>query len=143
MMFAGKNQTFLRFSPGHHAYEYYKRAEFRGEKKLEIAVAISTDPVIFLVTSLELSTSSQSLARCGVNLWNWCDARRSTWKFQRQRRLSSRATCPFPRRLETKVRMANFYGYSVGKMERERLWNIECITMRKKILYHGFYLAKD
>ena len=50
MMFAGKNQTFLRFSPGHHAYEYYRRAEFRGEKKLEIAVAIGTDPVIFLAS---------------------------------------------------------------------------------------------
>jgi len=32
MMFADRNRTFLRLSPGHHGYEYYKRAELRGEK---------------------------------------------------------------------------------------------------------------
>ena len=50
MMYAGRNQTFLRLSPGHHGYEYYKNAEFRKEKKLDVAVVIGADPSIFLAS---------------------------------------------------------------------------------------------
>ena len=35
-----------------------------------------------------------------------------------------------------------FCGYSVGTVVRERLWTIQCLTMRKNPLYHGFYLCK-
>src|SRR5215813_1323436 len=37
MMYANRNQTFMRFRPGHHGYDFYRRAELRGEKKLEVA----------------------------------------------------------------------------------------------------------
>ena len=50
MMYANRNQTFLRLSPGHHGYEYYKNAEFRGAKKLDVAVVIGSDPSIFLAS---------------------------------------------------------------------------------------------
>ena len=32
MMYANNHQTFLRLSPGHHGYEYYKKAEFRKKR---------------------------------------------------------------------------------------------------------------
>jgi len=35
-----------------------------------------------------------------------------------------------------------FCGYLVGTVIRGRLWNIQCVTMRRNPLYHGFYLCK-
>jgi len=145
MMFAGKNQTFLRFSPGHHAYEYYRRAEFRGEKKLEIAVAIGTDPVIFLASQFVPGIDVDELAIAGalrgqpVELVR-CETVDLEVPATAEIVLEGHMSIPPP--IGDEGPYGEFCGYSVGKMERERLWNIECITMRKNPLYHGFYLCK-
>ena len=145
MMFAGKNQTFLRFSPGHHAYEYFRRAEFRGEKKFEIAVAIGTDPSIFLASQFVPGIDIDEFAIAGALRGQPVELVRCetvNLEVPATAEIVLEGYMSIPASIGDEGPYGEFCGYSVGKMERERLWNIECITMRKNPLYHGFYLCK-
>ncbi|HEY7164133.1 MAG TPA: UbiD family decarboxylase [Candidatus Binatia bacterium] len=145
MMFGNKNQTFLRFRPGHHGHDYYRRAELRGEKKLEVAVAIGTDPAVFL--------GSQFVAGIDVDEFEIAGAlRREPVDLVRCETvdLEVPATAEIvlegyisiPAELGDEGPYGEFCGYSVGRVVRERLWTVQCITMRKNPIYHGFYLCK-
>ncbi len=145
MMFANRNQTFLRLSPGHHGYEYYRRAEFRGEEKLEVAVAIGTDPTVFLASQFvpgidvdeftiagALRKEPVELVRCEtVNL-----------EVPATSEIVLEGYVSIPPEIGDEGPYGEFCGYSVGTVTRERLWTIQCITMRRNPLYHGFYLCK-
>lgn len=145
MMFASRNQTFLRLSPGHHGYEYYKRAELRGEKKLEVAVAVGTDPTVFLASQfvpgidVDEFTIAGALRGKPVELVP-CETVNLEVPATAEIVLEGYVT--IPPEVGQEGPYGEFCGYSVGTVERERLWNIQCITMRKNPLYHGFYLCK-
>lgn len=145
MMYSSRNQTFLRLTPSHHGYEFYKRAELRGEKKFEIAVAIGTDPAIFLASQFypgvgvdefgiagALKKKPVELVRCEtVNI-----------EVPASSEIVLEGYMSIPPDLGQEGPYGEFCGYSVGTVENERLWTIQCMTMRKDPLYHGFYLCK-
>jgi len=145
MMYASRNQTFLRFRPGHHGYEFYRRAELRGEKKLEVAVAIGTDPAVFL--------GSQFVAGIGVDEFAIAGALRGApvelvrcetvdLEVPATAEIVLEGYVSIPPEIGDEGPYGEFCGYSVGTVVRERLWTIQCITMRKNPVYHGFYLCK-
>lgn len=145
MMFANRNQTFLRLSPGHHGYEYYKRAELRGETKFEVAVAIGTDPTVFLASQFDPGidvdefTIAGALRREPVELVP-CETVNIEVPATAEIVLEGHVT--IPAEVGDEGPYGEFCGYSVGTVMKERLWNIQCLTMRKDPLYHGFYLCK-
>ena len=145
MMFAGRNQTFLRFRPGHHGYEYYKRAELRGEKKLEVAVAIGADPAVFL--------GSQFVAGIDVDEFTIAGALRGQpvelvrcetvdLEVPATAEIVLEGYVSIPPEVGDEGPYGEFCGYSVGTVIKEMLWTVQCVTMRKEPLYHGFYLCK-
>lgn len=145
MMFASRNQTFLRLSPGHHGYEFYKRAELRGEKKLEVAVAIGCDPAVFL--------ASQFIPGIGVDELKIAGSLRKTAvelvpcetvdiEVPATAEIVLEGTVSIPAETGDEGPYGEFCGYSVGAVIRERLWTVNCVTMHKNPLYHGFYLCK-
>ncbi len=145
MMFANRNQTFLRLSPGHHGYEYYKRAEFRGEKKLEVAVAIGTDPAIFLASQfvpgidVDEFTIAGALRKKPVELVK-CET--IDVEVPATSEIVLEGYVGIPPELGDEGPYGEFCGYSVGTVARERLWTVQCMTMHRNPLYHGFYLCK-
>ena len=145
MMFANRNQTFMRFRPGHHGHDFYRRAELRGEKKLEVAVAIGADPAIFL--------ASQFVAGIGVDEFGIAGALRGApvelvkcetvdLEVPATAEIVLEGYISIPPEIGDEGPYGEFCGYSVGTVVRERLWTIDCITMRRNPLYHGFYLCK-
>lgn len=145
MMYAGRNQTFMRFSPGHHGYEYYKNAEFKGEKKLEVAVVLGTDPSIFLASQfspgidIDEFTIAGALRKKPVELVR-CET--VDIEVPATAEIVLEGYVSIPPEIGDEGPYGEFCGYSVGRMVRERLWTIQCTTMRKNPLYHGFYLCK-
>ncbi len=145
MMFANRNQTFLRLSPGHHGYEYYKRAEFRGEKKLEVAVALGTDPTLFLASQfvpgidVDEFTIAGALRKTPVELVR-CET--VDLEVPAAAEIVLEGYVSIPPEIGDEGPYGEFCGYSVGTVIRERLWTVQCMTMRKNPLYHGFYLCK-
>ncbi|MBI4524876.1 MAG: UbiD family decarboxylase [Deltaproteobacteria bacterium] len=145
MMYANRNQTFLRLSPGHHGYEYYKRAELRGEKKLEVAVAIGTDPTVFLASQfvpgidVDEFTIAGALRKAPVELVR-CET--VDLEVPATAEIVLEGYVDIPPELGDEGPYGEFCGYSVGKVFRERLWNIQCVTMRRNPIYQGFYLCK-
>lgn len=145
MMFANRNQTFLRLSPGHHGYEYYKRAEHRGEKKLEVAVAIGVDPAVFLASQFVPGIDVDEFAIAGairgapVELVP-CET--INLEVPATAEIVLEGYVSIPPEVGQEGPYGEFCGYSVGTVEQERLWTIQCMTMRKDRLYHGFYLCK-
>jgi 2,5-furandicarboxylate decarboxylase 1 len=145
MMFANQNQTFLRFTPGHHGFEYYKRAELRGEKRFEVAVAIGTDPALFL--------GSQFVAGIDVDEFAIAGALRGApvelvpcetvnLEVPATAEIVLEGYLSIPAEVGNEGPYGEYCGYSVGTVLRERLWTVQCVTMRKNPLYHGFYLCK-
>jgi 2,5-furandicarboxylate decarboxylase 1 len=145
MMYANHHQTFLRFRPGHHGYEFYKRAESRGEKKLEVAVVLGTDPAVFL--------GSQFVAGIGVDEFAIAGALRGApvelvpcetvdLEVPATAEIVLEGYISIPPEIGDEGPYGEFCGYSVGTVVRERLWTIQCVTMRKNPVYHGFYLCK-
>jgi len=145
MMYGNKRQTFLRLSPGHHGYEYYKSAEYRGEKKLDVAVVIGSDPAIFLASQfvpgidVDEFTIAGALRKKPVELVP-CETVDIEVPATAEIVLEGQVTIPPD--IGDEGPYGEFCGYSVGAVIRERMWTIQCITMRKDPLYHGFYLCK-
>ena len=145
MMYASPNKTFLRLSPGHHGYEYYKRAELRGEKKLEVAVALGTDPTVFLASQfvpgidIDEFTIAGALRKKPVELVR-CET--VDIEVPATAEIVLEGSMSIPPDIGEEGPYGEFCGYSVGTVSKERLWNIQCLTMRKDSLYHGFYLCK-
>jgi len=145
MMYASPNKTFLRLSPGHHGYEYYKRAELRGEKKLEVAVALGTDPTVFLASQfvpgidVDEFTIAGALRKKPVELVR-CET--VDIEVPATAEIVLEGSMSIPPDIGEEGPYGEFCGYSVGTVSKERLWNIQCLTMRKDSLYHGFYLCK-
>ncbi len=145
MMYASPNKTFLRLSPGHHGYEYYKRAELRGEKKLEVAVALGTDPTVFLASQfvpgidVDEFTIAGALRKKPVELVR-CET--VDIEVPATAEIVLEGSMSIPPDIGEEGPYGEFCGYSVGTVMKERLWNIQCLTMRKDPLYHGFYLCK-
>ncbi|MBI4528330.1 MAG: UbiD family decarboxylase [Deltaproteobacteria bacterium] len=145
MMFANQRQTFLRLAAGHHGYEYYKRAEFRGEKKLEVAVAVGTDPAVFLGSQFVAPIDVDEFAIAGALRGEPVELVRCETvdlEVPATAEIVLEGYVSIPPELGEEGPYGEFCGYSVGKVIRERLWTIECITMRKNPIYHGFYLCK-
>ena len=145
MMFADKNHTFLRLSPGHHGYEYYKAAELRGEKRFEVAVAIGADPAVFLASQfvpgidVDEFTIAGALRRSPVELVK-CET--VNIEVPATAEIVLEGHLDIPADVGDEGPYGEFCGYSVGTVVRERLWTIDCITMRRDPIYHGFYLCK-
>jgi UbiD family decarboxylase len=145
MMYANKNQTFLRLSPGHHGYEYYKKAEFRGAKKMDVAVVIGSEPSIFLASQfvpgidVDEFTIAGALRRKPVELVR-CET--VDIEVPATAEIVLEGQVSIPPELGDEGPYGEFCGYSVGTVIRERLWTIQCMTLRKNPLYHGFYLCK-
>src|SRR5215467_308584 len=145
MMFADRNRTFLRLSPGHHGYEYFKRAEFRGEKKFEVAVVIGADPTVFLASQfvpgidVDEFTIAGALRKAPIELVP-CET--VDIEVPATAEIVLEGTLTIPAEVGDEGPYGEFCGYSVGTVIRERMWNIQCVTMRGNPLYHGFYLCK-
>lgn len=145
MMYANRNQTFLRLSPGHHGYEYYKKAEFRKEKKLDVAVVIGADPSIFLASQfvpgidIDEFGIAGALRRKPVELVP-CET--VDIEVPATAEIVLEGQVGIPAEIGDEGPYGEFCGYSVGTVARERLWTIQCMTMRRNPLYHGFYLCK-
>lgn len=145
MMFASRNQTFLRLTPGHHGYEYYRRAELRGEKKLEVAVAIGTDPAIFVGSQFVAGIDVDEFAIAGALRGQPVElvpCETVSLEVPATAEIVLEGYVSIPPEVGDEGPYGEFCGYSVGTVIRERLWTIQCITMRKNPLYHGFYLCK-
>ena len=145
MMYANKRQTFLRLSPGHHGYEYYKSAEFRGAKKLDVAVVIGSEPSIFLASQfvpgidIDEFTIAGALRKKPVELVR-CET--VDIEVPATAEIVLEGQVSIPAEIGDEGPYGEFCGYSVGTVIRERLWTIQCMTMRNNPLYHGFYLCK-
>ncbi len=145
MMFASRTQTFLRFTPGHHGYEYYRRAELRGEEKLEVAVAIGTDPAVFLASQFYPGVDIDEFAIAGALRGQPVElvpCETVNLEVPAGAEIVLEGYMSIPPEVGREGPYGEFCGYSVGAVEHERLWTIQCITMRKSPLYHGFYLCK-
>jgi 2,5-furandicarboxylate decarboxylase 1 len=145
MMFANHNQTFLRFRPGHHGHDYYRRAELRGEKKLEVAVAIGTDPSIFLGSQFVAGIDVDEFAIAGALRGQPVElvpCETVDLEVPATAEIVLEGYISIPPEVGNEGPYGEFCGYSVGTVVRERLWTIQCITMRKNPIYHGFYLCK-
>src|SRR5258706_7320573 len=145
MMFADKNHTFLRLSPGHHGYEYYKAAELRAKKRFEVAVAIGAEPTIFLASQfvpgidVDEFTIAGALRGAPVDLVP-CET--VDIEVPAAAEIVLEGHVDIPAETGDEGPYGEFCGYSVGAVMRERMWTIDCITMRKNPVYHGFYLCK-
>jgi len=145
MMYANRKQTFLRLSPGHHGYEYYKQAEFRGAKKLDVAVVIGSDPSIFLASQfvpgidVDEFTIAGALRQKPVELVR-CET--VDIEVPATAEIVLEGQVSIPAEIGDEGPYGEFCGYSVGTVIRERMWTIQCMTMRRNPLYHGFYLCK-
>ena len=145
MMYANSRQTFLRLSPGHHGYEYYKSAEFRGAKKLDVAVVIGSEPSIFLASQfvpgidVDEFTIAGALRQKPVQLVP-CET--VDIEVPATAEIVLEGQVSIPPEIGDEGPYGEFCGYSVGAVIRERMWTIQCMTMRKDPLYHGFYLCK-
>lgn len=145
MMYSSRYQTFLRLTPGHHGYEYYKKAELRGEKKLEVAVAIGTDPAIFLASQFYPGVDVDEFAIAGAlkkKPVELVPCETVNIEVPASSEIVLEGTVGIPPEVGQEGPYGEFCGYSVGSVANERLWTIQCMTMRKEPLYHGFYLCK-
>jgi len=145
MMYANRNQTFLRLSPGHHGYEYYKRAELRGAKKMDVAVAVGVDPAVFLASQFVPGIDVDEFAIAGAlrgKPVEMVPCETVDVDVPATAEIVLEGYVSIPPEIGQEGPYGEFCGYSVGTVERERLWTIQCFTMRKSPLYHGFYLCK-
>jgi 2,5-furandicarboxylate decarboxylase 1 len=145
MMYSSRNQTFLRLSPGHHGYDFYKRAEFRKEKKLDVAVVIGADPSIFLASQFVPGIGADEFEIAGALRQKPVELVRCETvdiEVPATAEIILEGQVGIPAEIGDEGPYGEFCGYSVGTMIRERLWTVGCMTMRRNPVYHGFYLCK-
>lgn len=145
MMYHSKDHIFMRLSPGHHGYEFYKNAEKRGEKKMDFAVAIGVDPSIYVASQFVPSIGWYEMDIAGSLRGSPVDVvkcRTVDLEVPASSEIVIEGELGIPPATGDEGPFGEFCGYTTGMIKGERLMKITAITHREDPIYHNIWLGR-
>jgi 2,5-furandicarboxylate decarboxylase 1 len=145
MMYHSKNDIFMRLSPAHHGYEFYKNAEGRGDKKMDFAIAIGVDPSIYMASQFVPSIGTYEMDIAGSLRGAPVDVvkcKTVDLEVPASSEIVIEGQMQIPPPTGEEGPFGEFCGYTTGAIKGERLMKITAITHRNDPLYHNIWLGR-
>lgn len=145
MMYRSRNEVYLRFIPSHNGWAFLKKAEARGAKSLQVAVAIGVDPSIYIASQFEPKIGTNEIEIAGGLRNKAIDVVKC-----------KTIDCEVPARaeiiLECEMKLppdrgdegpfGEFCGYTTDMVKGESAVTVKAITHKKNPIYHNIWLGK-
>ncbi len=145
MMLRSKNELYLRLTPGHDGFDFFKNAEARGDKELEVAVAIGVAPTVHIGSQFEprlgvyeleiaggLACAPVEMVRC----------RTVALEVPANAEIIIEGKISIPAETGPEGPFGEFIGYTTQVVPNERIMKVTAVTHRRDPIYHNFWLGK-
>ena len=145
MMFHSRNSAFLRLSPAHHGYEFYRNAEKRGETKMEFAVAIGVDPSIYIASQFVPSLGVYEMDIAGALRGEPVEVvpcRTVDLEVPAEAEVILEGEVSIPPDTGDEGPFGEFCGYTTSLIRGEKVMKIKAITHREDAIYHNIWLGR-
>ncbi len=145
MMLVSKNELTLRFTPGHDGYDFFKNAEKRGQKKLEVAVAIGVPASVYVASQFEPRIGVYELEFAGGLVGRPIDVvkcRTVDLEVPAEAEIILEGELAIPPRTSAEGPFGEFCGYTTEVVPDERVMLIKAVTHRRNPVYHNIWLGK-
>jgi UbiD family decarboxylase len=145
MMLRSKNELYLRLTPGHDGFDFFKNAEQRGEQELEVAVAIGVEPTVHLGSQFEprLGVYELDIAgglRCRPVEMVRC--RTVDLEVPAEAEIVIEGKMSIPPETGPEGPFGEFIGYTTQVVPNERVLKVTTVTHRRDPIYHNIWLGK-
>ncbi|MGI0091396.1 MAG: UbiD family decarboxylase [Nitrososphaerales archaeon] len=145
MMYYSKNEVFIRLTPGHDGYDFFKNAERRDDKRLEVAVAIGVDPAIYIASQFEPALGVYELEMAGGLKQEPIDVVRCEsvdLEVPSRSEIILEGELTIPPKTDAEGPIGEFCGYTTDRVPGERIMRIKAMTHRMSPLYHNIWLGR-
>jgi UbiD family decarboxylase len=145
MMLVSKNEVTIRFTPGHDGHDFFKNAEKRGDKKIEVAVCIGVPPAVYVASQFEPRIGVYELEIAGGLAGEPVDVvkcRSVDLEVPALAEIVLEGELEIPAKTGNEGPFGEFCGYTTQEVPGERIMTIKAITLRKNPLYHNIWLGK-